>query len=231
CGGTAREETRADLAPGAGPPLGGKPLMSLRARSLRIFWKWVAPLAGLAALALAFYVYFHTPRERTYRFRATAGNAAGNRHHLARLLQADLEQHNILLELQETPGSDEALDKVNSRQLDLALVQGGLPINGRTDVRQVVALHVEPLHLLVKKELFGQVSAKLGALDGKTVALSEVGSGTHVLAADVLTFAGLRPRRGGRPGGYVPMEWDQRRLFAEKDPARLPDAVFLVSSL
>jgi TRAP-type uncharacterized transport system substrate-binding protein len=205
--------------------------MSLRARFVRIFWKWVAPLAGLAALALAVFVYFHSPRERTYRFRLTAGNATGTRHHLARLLQAELAPHNLLLELEETPGSEEALDEVNSRQLDLALVQGGLKVNGRPNVRQVIGLHVEPLHLLVKKELFGLVSANLSTLDGKTVDLSEVGSGTHSLATDVLAFAGLRPRRPGRPGGYVVVEWDRRRLLAEKDPARLPDAVFLVSSL
>jgi TRAP-type uncharacterized transport system substrate-binding protein len=188
-------------------------------------------VAGLAAIALAVHVYFHSPAERTYRFRLTAGNAVGTRHHLARLLQAELAPQNLLLDLEETPGSEEALDEVNSRQLDLALVQGGLEVTGRPNVRQVIALHVEPLHLLVKKELFDQVSAHLRALDGKTVDLSEVGSGTRSLAMDVLAFAGLQPRGRGRPEGYVPMEWDRRRLFKEEDQARLPDAVFLVSSL
>jgi TRAP-type uncharacterized transport system substrate-binding protein len=205
--------------------------MSLRARSLRIFWKWVAPLAGLAAIALAFFFYFHSPPERTYRLRMTAGNAAGTRHHLARLLQAELTPQGLRLELHETPGSEEALDEVNRHALDLALVQGGLDVDGRPNVRQVIALHVEPLHLLVKKELFGPVAAHLSALDGKTVDLSELGSGTHSLATDVLAFAGLHSRRRGRPAGYIPLEWDRRRLFTEKDPARLPDAVFLVSSL
>jgi TRAP-type uncharacterized transport system substrate-binding protein len=202
--------------------------MSLQARSVSIFWKWIVPLAGLAGIALAFYFYFHSPRERTYRFRMTAGNAAGVRHHLARLLQAELNQREITLDLHETPGSEESLDEVNSHQLDVALVQGGLHVNGRPNVRQVIALHVEPLHLLVKKELFGPVSARLRALEGKTVDVSEVGSGTHSLAEDVLTFAGLR---SGGPDGYIPKEWDRRRLFAVKNPAELPDAVFLVSSL
>jgi TRAP-type uncharacterized transport system substrate-binding protein len=205
--------------------------MFLRVRLLRIFWKWVAPLAGLAAVAGAFYFLFHSPGERTYRFRLTAGNATGHRHHLACLLQAELAQQDLWLDLSETAGSEVALDEVNRHALDLALVQGGLQADGRPNVRQVVALHIEPLHLLVKKELFGQVAAHLSALDGKTVDLSETGSGTHSLATDVLAFAGLRPRGRDGSAGYIPLDWDRRRLFVENDAARLPDAVFLVSSL
>jgi TRAP-type uncharacterized transport system substrate-binding protein len=202
--------------------------MSIRARSLGIFWKWVAPIAGLGGIALAVYFYFHAPRERTYRFRMTAGNAAGTRHYLARLLQAELTHQEILVDLKETPGSEEALDELNVHKLDLALVQGGLRVNGRPNVRQIIALHIEPLHLLVRKELFGKVSAHLRALEGKTVDLSEVGSGTHSLALDVLAFAGVR---SGGSEGYKAKEWDRRRLFTVKDPTELPDAIFLVSSL
>src|SRR5262249_9716725 len=115
--------------------------------------------------------------------------------------------------------------------VDVALVQGGLQRNGWTHVRQVATLHIEPLHLLVKKELFEKVSAHLGALEGKTVNLSEAGSGTHALAMEVLAFVGLRPRTSGRGRGYVPVELSRQQLFAVKDTARLPDAFFLVSSL
>jgi TRAP-type uncharacterized transport system substrate-binding protein len=194
-------------------------------------WTWLPPVAGVAAIALAFFFYFHAPRERTYHLRMTAGNAAGTRHHLAQMLKDELAPQEIVLELQETHGSEQSLDRVHDRTLDLALVQGGLGIDGRTNVRQVIALHVEPLHLVVKKELFAQVSARLSALEGKIVDLSEAGSGTQVIATDVLAFAGLRPGKPGRPGEYVPVAMDRRELFALGDPARLPDAVFLVSSL
>jgi hypothetical protein len=87
------------------------------------------------------------------------------------------------------------------------------------------------LHLLVRKELAPAVSANLTALAGKTVNLGPAGSGTHTLAAEVLEFAGLHAQAPGRPVGYVGTAWGRHQLAEEKDPARLPDAVFLVSSL
>jgi TRAP-type uncharacterized transport system substrate-binding protein len=203
--------------------------MSAQAQLSRIFWRWVAPLAGLGGLALALFFYFHSPRVPTYRLRMTAGNKLGMRHRLAELLREELSRQGLELVLHETPGSEEALDEVNDRRLDVALVQGGLRADGRPNVRQVLPLHMEALHLLVKQELSEQAGKHLAALEGKTVSLSEVGSGTHSLATEVLGFAGLRARGTGFPRGYVPVEMSRQQLLAEKDRARLPDAVMLVS--
>jgi TRAP-type uncharacterized transport system substrate-binding protein len=197
----------------------------------KVFWVWVAPVAGLAALALAVYLYCRSPQQRTYHLSMTAGNPLGMRHNLARMLRAEALSHGIQLELHGTKGSDDALDQVDRHDLDVALVQGGLQKKGWSHVRQVATLHVEPLHLLVKKELFEKVSAHLAALDGKTVNLSEAGSGTHDLAVEVLAFVGLHPRGAGRSGGYIPMALSRQQLYATKDAARLPDAFFLVVSL
>jgi TRAP-type uncharacterized transport system substrate-binding protein len=205
--------------------------MSARAKLVRVFWLWLAPLAGLGALALAFYFVFHSPRERSYRLRMTAGNTLGMRHQLAQALRAEVARRGLDLALHETPSSEEALDEVNNHTLDVALVQGGLKATGRPHVRQVLALHMEALHLLVKKDLFDDVSRHLGALDGKTVNLGEAGSGTHSLSVEVLAFAGLHARSADHPGGYVPLGLSRQQLFAEKDDARLPDAVLLVSLL
>jgi TRAP-type uncharacterized transport system substrate-binding protein len=161
----------------------------------------------------------------------TAGNPLGMRHNLARMLRTEALPFGIDLELHGTKGSEDALEQVDRHALDVALVQGGLQMNGWPHVRQVATLHVEPLHLLVKKELFEKVSAHLDALDGKTVNLSEAGSGTYTLALEVLAFVGLRPRGAGGGRGFVPMTVSRQQLFATKDVAQLPDAYFLVSSL
>jgi hypothetical protein len=113
----------------------------------------------------------------------------------------------------------------------VALVQGALSPAGRPHVRQVATLHVEPLHLVVKKELLSDVSASLTALRGKTVELEEVGSGSHSLATAVLAFVGLRPRDQDPVGGYIPSTTGRHGILSEPDVARLPDAVFLISSL
>jgi TRAP-type uncharacterized transport system substrate-binding protein len=205
--------------------------ISTRASLKRIFWVWVAPLGGLAALALAVYLYYRAPPRRTYHLTMTAGDRLGMRHNLARMLRSEAYSNGIDLELHGTKGSEDALDQVDRHDLDVALVQGGLKRNGWTHVRQVATLHVEPLHLLVKKELFEKVSAHLGALDGKTVNLSDAGSGTHALAIEVLAFVGLRPRSAHGSRGYIPMAHSREQLLEAKDTSELPDAYFLVSSM
>jgi TRAP-type uncharacterized transport system substrate-binding protein len=150
---------------------------------------------------------------------------------LAELLRDEVSSRGIVLDLQPTVGSEQALDRVNEHTLDLALVQGGLALGDRPHVRQVATLHVEPLHLLVKQELFQEVAGHLGALEGKTVNTGEVGSGTHTLSTRVLDFAGLQPRQADAGRGYKPSHLSRSRLLAEPQARNLPDAIFLVSSL
>ena len=205
--------------------------MSTRRRFLRAFWLWAAPFVGLLALVAAFYVYWRAPRERSFSLRFSAGAAKGTRHELAQILRRHASDHGLRLHIEATPGSEAALDAVNSGALDAALVQGGLRVEDRPEVRQVATLHVEPLHLLVKKELAAAVSTSLRALEGKTVNLGEIGSGTHSLSIDVLEFAGVPAQSANHPAGYIASTWNQEKLIGEKQRARLPDAVFLVSSV
>jgi TRAP-type uncharacterized transport system substrate-binding protein len=187
---------------------------------------------GLGAIGFAVYFYYHGgPREKTYQLEGSAGDTLGVRHQLAQLLKREVGGRGIRLEFHETSGSEEALAQVNDHALDLALVQGGLRDSDFPNVRQVATLHVEPLHLLVKKELAEGVAGHLTALNGKTVNLGPVGSGTHALSSEVLAFAGLQPRAAGRATGYIPMELTRHQLFDEPDRDRLPEAVFLVSTM
>jgi TRAP-type uncharacterized transport system substrate-binding protein len=204
--------------------------METKRRFYRLAWKWLVPAIGVAALAFAAYAYFQTPRDRRFRLSLTAGSMAGARHHLAELLRTEAASRGLTLDLKGSAGSEEALDLINSGRLACALVQGGLSVGDRPNVRQVATLHVEPLHLLVKKDLVDKVTARLAALDGKTVGVGETGSGTHTLAVAVLAFAGLEPRNGDTGSGYVPKLLCPDKLDVAAS-ADLPDAIFLVSSL
>jgi TRAP-type uncharacterized transport system substrate-binding protein len=132
--------------------------MSKPMRVRRIVLRWGVPLAGVAALAFAAFLYFYTPRERAYQLKITAGNTLDTRHQLAEMLREEVASQGLVLEIRGSIGSEQSLDWVNDRTVDLALVQGGLSVSDRPNVRQIATLHVEPLHLLVKKELWKPVS-------------------------------------------------------------------------
>src|SRR5262245_46962255 len=191
--------------------------------------KWVAPVLGIAALGLAAFFYFHTPSPGRHRLTMTAGPTVSTRHHMAELLRTEARPQGIDLVLRGTVGSEESLDQVNSRQLDCALVQGGLSIGDRPNIRQVAVLPIEPLHLMVKKDLADKVAGRLTALDGKTVDIGDAGTGTRTLAVAVLAFAGVPPKAGDG-GGYTPreMSWE---AMSTTPTAEMPDAIFMVSCL
>jgi TRAP-type uncharacterized transport system substrate-binding protein len=205
-------------------------MTSTSRRVRRLIWKWVVPLVGVTALGLAAYAYFHAPRTRSYRLTVTAGSAVSTRHHLAETLKPELERRGLILEFHPTQGSEEALDLVDRGEIDCAFVQGALGEQDRRNVRQVAMLEIDPLHLLVKKELADEVAERLTALDGKTVNIDDPATGTHTLTVAVLAFAGLRPHVEGKPGGYIARQFDLAKLMTAKRDD-LPDAIFLVASL
>jgi TRAP-type uncharacterized transport system substrate-binding protein len=189
-------------------------------------------VVGLAALGLAVYLcWFQGKGPKRIRLTLTAGSASGQRHHIAETLQAEAQKRGIDLRLEPTRGSEEMLDRVNDHQVDLALVQGGLNQGERANIRQVATLHVEPLHLLVKDRWFAEVSQDLAALKGKVVNLSEQGSGTHTLALEIMRFIGLQPGLDQGTGDFTATTQSYSQLMTATDPDRLPDAVFMVSSL
>jgi TRAP-type uncharacterized transport system substrate-binding protein len=168
----------------------------------------------------------------TYRLKATGGRLPGTKQRLAVALARASSGVGVELTLSECPGSIEALDEVNDGRIDLALVQGGLDSRRWGEVRQVAALHVEPLQLVARGDLAIAVGAgDLLALKGKSINLGESGSGSEALARRVLEFAGLRPGSPGAPGDYRAMALSHKELSKVADPDRLPDAVLTVASL
>jgi TRAP-type uncharacterized transport system substrate-binding protein len=200
-------------------------------RVRRISREWLAAALGIAALCLAALVYVRSYRPPVHRLIITAGSPEGLRHQIAARLATEARKRRVELRVVGTSGSEEALDRVEKGEIDLALVQGGLGMEGRTRLRQVAALNVEPLHLLVKEELHAEVSRGLDALRGKRINLSEVGSGTSRLALAVLAFVGLNPESTNGAGDYRVSNLGYRQLQRESDRRKLPDAAFMVSAL
>jgi TRAP transporter TAXI family solute receptor len=192
---------------------------------------WIVAILAVAAFGLAVVFYVHQPKEAPVSLTLTGGDTVGIRHRMAEMLAHEARAQELRIRVIGTAGSEESLRKVEAGQLDVALIMGGLNTTHFPHVQQVAALHLEPLHLLVKDELADLVTKDLQALKGKTINLQGHGAGTHWLAASVLEFAGLRYPHGGTAGSYRVSELTYQQLERQIDPKRLPDAVFLTSTL
>jgi hypothetical protein len=127
----------------------------------RIRWyarEWIAAALCLTALGVAVAVFFSQSRPRRYRLSISGGNAQGLRHQIAERLAVEAVRHGLGVQIVPSSGSREVLDLVEAHTLDLAFVQGGLDPAIHPHVRQIAALHVEPLHLLVKPALFNYLN-------------------------------------------------------------------------
>lgn len=178
---------------------------------------------ALAALAIAFlgiaaaFLVIELRDDRIH-LRISAGDARGRRTEVARALVATCAQRGLELEIIESHGSEEALHRVERREIDLALVQGGLRPNEH--VREVAPLVLEPLHLLVRGEMYD-----VEDLEGSTVNLAPHGSGTRHLAIEVLSLVGIDSGSDIRETSYGYQELE------EMPAEQLPDAIFHVSAL
>ena len=166
--------------------------------------------------------------DRPMRLRLSAGRPQGPRHAMAEALADEARKLGLDLIVVPTAGSEESLDRLDAGQIDVAMIQGGLDLAGRGHLRQVASLHVEPMHLLVKKEILDDCTKSLDALRGRSVSLGEVGSGTRALALSLMRFARMSPGEDFRD---VSLGYDRLESAPSGSRDRLPDAVFMVSLL
>jgi TRAP transporter TAXI family solute receptor len=187
--------------------------------------------AAIGLLLLGIYWLRPSTSPRLATLKMTAGDASGLRHKLALELAKEASRHGMTIDVQPTLGSEAALEGLKNGEFDLAFVQGGLSTENILHVRQLTAMHIEPLHLLVRAEL-GEQIAQIGirALAGREVNVGPVGSGTQVLASEVLKFAGLDPSTDAASNTYRPASLSYCDLM-NRAADGLPDAIFTVSSL
>ncbi len=184
---------------------------------------------SLAAVGLWLWKPWSQPSQ--LRLRMSAGDVAGTRYKIATSLAEHLKEVGIQLEIISSEGSEQALQWVDDATIDVALVQGGLNQIDRPHVRQLCALQIEPLHLLVKPDLELQIQQQgLIRLRDKRVYLGPKQSGTRALATSVLDFIGLAIDAGS--GQRSVIVEDQLQGYDELLQANvedLPDAIFSVS--
>lgn len=196
---------------------------------------------SLTCLLFGIWVFSGTRKRVQSSLTISAGSVLGLRSNFIELLEevtdgqqnAESDPSRSTLTFRQVPsgGSIDSLGRVESGELDLALVQGGLPTKAYQSVRQVASLHVEPLHLVVKPTLFDDCHEHLLALRGRTIAVGTRGSGTSLLSTQVLSFAGLS-ETDYQANGDSYAELIRQAVSTDTVPTdELPDAVFAISSL
>lgn len=197
--------------------------MSKRSSRYRV---WLALAIGGIGIAVAGGLLASRRTPPLAPIRITAGPADTSRNLLARGLASRLALGGLEAEVVPTTGDE--LAAVEQQEADLALVSSVLRSRGHPHVREVAPLHVEALHLLVKREIAPEVGATLGGLRGRRVDVGPVGSEGAALSRAVLAFASVAET------DVAVEQWEiadlERRLDAgERDP--LPDAIFDLATL
>jgi uncharacterized protein len=153
-----------------------------------------AAIAAVVALALGYYLYRSFSSEPVYgEIVIATGPETGNYHALGKALQALLERSGQFqnVTVRPTDGSAENLRLLQENVgIDLAFVQADA--SPGTSARLLTTLYDEVLHVLVRKDITGQMNS-IYDLHGKRVSLGAEGSGTRELAHSVFEHLGIQP--------------------------------------
>jgi TRAP transporter TAXI family solute receptor len=103
-----------------------------------------------------------------------------------------LARDGITVNLLPSAGAVENLDRLKTREdVDVGFVQGGIAtVQGAESLRSLGSLYYEPLWLFLRR---GAHVRKLADLAGKRVAIGVEGSGTRILALELLALNALSP--------------------------------------
>jgi TRAP-type uncharacterized transport system substrate-binding protein len=178
-------------------------------------WLWVGALAT-AVVAASYVLFVEPPPPRRL---VIAGGAEGGAYaRFAGLYADDLRKHGLEVEVRETAGSVENLQRLRdeSSGVDVALVQSGL-VDGEDREGRLVALgslYREPLWVFHRRDL--RVD-RLGDLKGLRIGVGADGSGTQPVALRMLAADGLAD------GGASPGDGPAR--FVRDDAADAADAL------
>jgi hypothetical protein len=169
----------------------------------------------------------HLGRPATYRLNMLV-DTEPNRQVLARRIAAEARRRGLVIELSaRTYPTLEALRLVDEpNTIDMALAPEGVARPDQfPNARQVAALGIVTLHVMVRPELYDAAARSLGALRGKRINCGAHWSVMRVLGHDVLRLAGLRPPTASEPGDYRDELIPTQELLARLDGiAALPPA-------
>ncbi len=150
--------------------------------SLRKYLIWMA--VGMAVCAVLYVLYQNVKLTGPEEFSIATGRSGGayNQYALeyARLLE---EAEGVQLDIVETAGSVETLDKLIARQVPVGFVQSGtIGERDTTGLYSLGSIFYEPILIFYRPDQFDGLLQYLHDLEGRSVGIGEVGSGTNLMA-------------------------------------------------
>lgn len=146
------------------------------------------PLLALAALGfLLAFLSIDPPAPK--RLTLAAGAADGAYHAFAEQYRAFLAREGFTLEILETAGSVDNLARLEDGTADIALLQGGIaPDTAHDTLESIASAFLEPVWVFHRRDV---AVATLVDLRGHRVAVGPPGSGSRVLAEQLLAANGI----------------------------------------
>lgn len=168
------------------------------AKVMRFFDKYGIALAAAGAvlllLALGWWVSRSLPPQE---FTIATGREGGGYYQAALSYQKFAAARGYTLNIRQTAGSVETLRLLESGEVDLGFVQGGVAADADPALLSSVgSMYYEPLWIAYRRDSFDEPVAYLDELDGKRINVGEEGSGTKVLAETILAETGVATDTG-----------------------------------
>src|SRR5216683_471666 len=141
------------------------------------------PAVLLTVVAFAVAYHFVQPAPPRHIVMAT-GSKDGVYYYYGRIYRDLMAREGVEVTLKETAGSIANIDLLDRGEADAAFVQGGTrPDDGTTGLRSLASLYFEPVWLFVRADM---PIARLADLRGRRVAIDGDGSGTRIVALQLL---------------------------------------------
>jgi len=127
------------------------------------------------------------------RFTILTGREGGGNYQAALAYQKIAKKNGFEIDIQTTAGSAEVLQRLNDGEASVGFVQGGIARGADPRILSSLAsVYYEPVWVFYRREAFDAAGLKhLSELAGKRVAIGESGSGTEILAIQLLAANGV----------------------------------------
>ena len=182
--------------------------------------------------------------EETATVRMAPGPVVTRRFQIAQFLARECRDNGVDLQLVSTSSIKEALQQAAAGQIDMGFASAGLHGMGQENLSLLAGLDMEPLHILVRRELGDGRLSLCEAVRGRRVCLGAPGTLDRLVGNDVLSFLHLAAKDTTGQGDYFDVALSKDELCTLADQVqnstgkdreayvrKLPEVIMLVVTL